>query len=80
MMGKMSPPLALDLPPFCASVLKPIMRIARGRLIGQSGVVLSMRRNFSLLPLTYHVLTCASVILRPLASWARSAEARYFCL
>lgn len=28
----------------------------------------------------YHVFTCASVILSPLASWARSAEARYFCL
>lgn len=28
----------------------------------------------------YHVLTCASVILRLFANVARSAEARYFCL
>lgn len=35
----------------------------------------------SLLILTWNqVFTCASVILRPLASWALSADAKYFCL
>ena len=85
---------AKNLPPFGASVLKPIIafdciQLVRFALVSGgrfSFVLLEERQTVSSQSLaslqldTYHVFTCASVILRPLASEARSAEARYFCL